>query len=142
MKKCFKCGAEKPLSEYYKHPKMADGHVNKCKECNKLDVRTHRKENESVREYDRLRGNRQTKEDLARYRQENPNKYNAHRLISRLVKSGLIQKLTSCEICLDQGGKKGLHGHHDDYSKPETVRWLCAKCHHRWHAVNGEALNP
>lgn len=37
-KKCFKCGIIKPLDEFYKHPGMADGHVNKCIDCNKRDV--------------------------------------------------------------------------------------------------------
>ena len=36
---CFKCGISKPLSDFYKHPKMPDGHVNKCIECNKKDVK-------------------------------------------------------------------------------------------------------
>jgi hypothetical protein len=38
-KKCFKCNQIKPLSDYYKHPQMGDGHLNKCKCCTKKDTK-------------------------------------------------------------------------------------------------------
>ena len=51
QKTCFKCHQMKPLSEFYKHPQMADGHLNKCKVCTLIDVKLHRAENdEKVRQ--------------------------------------------------------------------------------------------
>ena len=35
VKNCIICGLSKPLDDYYKHPQMGDGHLNKCKDCTK-----------------------------------------------------------------------------------------------------------
>lgn len=50
-KKCFKCGVDKPLTEFYKHPAMTDGHLGKCKNCAKKDVREKYLQNISNPEY-------------------------------------------------------------------------------------------
>lgn len=34
-----------------------------------------------------------------------------------------------------------IHQHHDDYSKMDETRPLCAKHHREWHTVNGRAMN-
>ena len=138
MKVCFKCEAEKPLAEYYKHPKMGDGHLNKCKECTKRDVRKHRRENDSVREYDRARGNRQTPEYHQSYRKQKPKAYKAKNAVNNALRDGKLYKPDNCEDC---GSDFYVEGHHNDYDKPLAVRWLCARCHKIWHAKNGEGLN-
>lgn len=134
MKKCFKCGAEKPLSEFYKHKAMADGHLGKCKDCTKKDVRLHRAENDSVREYDRKRAKDPRRRAAAaanakKWAAENPEGYKAHYLVSNAIRDKRLVRLP-CEVC----GSKRSHAHHEDYSKPFDVRWLCALHHHRLHA--------
>ena len=138
-KKCFKCGENKLLSEFYRHSQMADGHVNKCKHCNKMDVRQNRHDRvEYYREYDRKRGGRQTDEYRQKYKEAYPLKARARSAVGNAVRDGRLCKSSECETC---GSTFAIHGHHDDYSKPLEVRWLCATCHHQWHAKNGEGLN-
>lgn len=137
-KTCFKCKILKPLGEFYKHPAMADGRVNKCKECNKKDVIENRKVKvDYYREYDRARGNRQGYEYVKDYRIRFPKKFAAHTIIRKAVKAGIISS-GPCEQC---GERNKTHAHHDDYLKPMDVRWLCPSCHRAWHDKNGEALN-
>lgn len=140
QKKCFKCGEVKSLSDFYKHPRMADGHVNKCKECNKKDVRENRKlKVDYYREYDSARGSRQTAAYQRNYRNEFPMKYAAKTMINNAVRDGRIFKSEYCESC--GSPHKWIHGHHDDYALPLMVRWLCPPCHKAWHDMNGEAKN-
>lgn len=136
MKTCFKCGEVKALSDFYKHKMMADGHLGKCKECTKRDVKVNRTENiERFRAYDRERGNRHGPEYVEEYRKRYPNKHKAHALVSYHVKAGNLIPMP-CEIC----GAKGV-AHHDDYLKPLNVRWLCYAHHSQWHAKHGEGAN-
>ena len=137
MKECFKCKISKPLSDFYRHSQMADGHLGKCKECTKKDVREHRFENDSVREYDRKRGSRRSYEKTKEYRENNPKKYKAHTMVGKAIRDGTLVKPECCEQC---GSNFALNAHHDNYNFPLEVRWLCSRCHHIWHAENGEAI--
>lgn len=112
---------------------MRDGHVNKCKECNKSDVRVNRLKNiDRYREYDRIRGNRQGYEYIKKYRSDNPEKYSAHKAVSNALRDGKLTQM-NCEVC----GREDAHAHHDDYSKPLEVRWLCPP-HHKQHHIRLE----
>lgn len=133
-KKCFKCKTVKPLTEFYTHSKMADGHLNKCKECTKNDVAQHRSENiEKIRAYDRERGKHPERAKAAAqissaWRKADIRRGRAHRAVTNAVRSGKLVR-QPCERC---GEIKSL-AHHEDYDKPLEVVWLCQPCHKQRH---------
>jgi ribosomal protein S27AE len=55
---------------------------------------------------------------------ENAAKYEAHKRVTAAIRSGRLKK-QPCERC----GNSRVHAHHDDYSRPLEVRWLCPACH-------------
>lgn len=152
---CKCCGKEKDNSMFYKHPNSATGFDSSCKECRKEKVRQNRiNKAEYYREYDKKRfkndprvkerharymsterGKQKAKEARIRFQNRNPVKRAAHVILGNAVRSGNVKKPSACEDC---GSTGKIHGHHDDYSKPLDVRWLCPACHRKWHNENGE----
>lgn len=61
-----------------------------------------------------------------RYYENNKHKSAARRKANRAVKKGILINPGKCENCPSTGP---LQKHHDDYSKPLEVRWLCVPCH-------------
>jgi transcription elongation factor Elf1 len=136
MKACFKCGKEQPLSEFYKHKEMADGHLNKCKSCTKKDTRNRRfgDKREEVLKYDRERAHllhrkENHKRVTSKWEKKFPERRYASGVVAHALKAGKIQKLP-CLIC---GGKS--EAHHPDYSRPLDVVWLCSAHHKQAHAL-------
>lgn len=110
---------------------MKDGHLNKCKKCSKKDSLTHRHKNiEYYRQYDRDR----FKDDLNRRAKHNqltknqrikyPEKYKARTAVSNAIRDGRLTKMSCC-VC----GDVNSTAHHEDYSKPLEVVWVCSKHH-------------
>lgn len=127
-KKCFKCGEIKSINDFYYHYAMADKHLNKCKKCCKEFAKLNRIEHsEKFRLYERTR-NRGKKAALRakEWRKKYPEKYKAQNLINNALKNKKLTKPDKCEIC---NSNFHIHGHHNDYSKPLEVIWICAKCH-------------
>lgn len=138
VKTCFKCHQSKPLTEFYRHSEMADGHLNKCKECTKQDVYIHRHvtHREKVIAYDRARyqnPERKAKsaEIVKRYEKAFPERKLAHYSVSNAVRDGRLKRLP-CFIC----GAEKTEAHHPDYSRPLDVVWLCTQHHKDTHAMH------
>lgn len=64
-----------------------------------------------------------------KWREQNPEKYTAHMRVSAAKLAGKITP-EPCEVC----GEERTLAHHDDYSKPLEVRWLCYLHHSELHA--------
>lgn len=74
------------------------------------------------------------------YQDKHPKRIKAGGIYRTALQRGDLVKPTICEECkadpTEKYWKAKIHGHHDDYSKPLEIRWLCAGCHKRWHRNN------
>lgn len=134
-KRCFKCNRTLPTDSFYAHPRMGDGHLNKCKECTKADTAANRLAKiEYYREYDRNRGrlpSRIGKQSArtAEWRKAYPDRWQAQIALNNAVGDGVV-KPHPCWVC-----RKKAQAHHPDYSRPLDVVWLCPQHHKAAHRV-------
>ena len=145
MKICFKCNSEYPATSdfFYRHPRMADGLLGKCKECTKKDSQKRLEEKpEEVAAYERKRANLPHRVEARSFYKKTesgrsshakalrkqialfPEKYRARTAVRNAVRDGKLLRLP----CVECGEPKS-EGHHEDYSKPLDVVWLCNKHH-------------
>lgn len=146
MKECFKCNKVLSIKMFYKHKQMGDGHLNKCKECTKNDVKQKYIENIKDPEYinkERKRGREKyyrlnykelpkpskdkKKAIMKRYYEKYPEKKIMRRIVSSLGKP-----------------KKGFNNHHWSYNSEHSkdVIILSIKDHnliHRFLTYNQES---
>lgn len=134
LKKCFKCGEQMPRTEFYPHPAMADGLLGKCKFCTKMDTRKRRWSNrEAVLAYDSERAQQPQRREAGLLSQKKrraafPEKRRANQAVLRALLNGGLKK-SPCAVC----GSAKVEAHHEDYSLPLAVIWLCGPCHKAHH---------
>lgn len=151
MKKtCRQCGHDVRLADYYRHPRTADGVMAVCKACHRKNVSANYQRNKAhYQEYERGRANlphrvaqreaySQTSEGRAAHarssrkqRQVRPLQRAARVAVGNALRTGRLIR-QPCEVC----GAERAQAHHDDYSKPLDVRWLCTTHHAEWHKHN------
>lgn len=133
---CRRCKHREYMRDYYRRP----GKAEKQKEAaarryreNAEQIRErvarYRQENiEQIREYDRARS----------YRGAPLEKRRARKAVFKAVERGELVP-QPCEICAADGvlhdGRRMVQAHHDDYSRPLEVRWLCTQHHGETHRV-------
>lgn len=149
MKRCIECGEEKEDSGF----RLQEGYLsNKCVICINVKRRASRVKNaDKINAYNRkyyLRPDRYTycqeryerlKDDeenrknvearIARWQSKNRDKVAAHRTLNNAIAAGKISR----QPCARCGIELGVEGHHEDYTKPFEVIWLCKKHHGERH---------
>lgn len=63
-----------------------------------------------------------------KFKEKFPDKARVHQQVYYAVKTGKIKR----GVC--PCGSKKTNAHHEDYSKPFDIIWLCSACHNRLHA--------
>lgn len=132
LKRCPKCETTRPTSEFSVDKKTRDGLTGHCKPCRRKYANAYRNANiEKARAQSRAwhaAHPEETRENLRKTKARAPWKERARTQVHRALRAGLLVK-KPCEVC----GSEKAQAHHDDYSKPLEVRWLCHPHHMEHH---------
>ncbi len=134
-KKCFKCKQIKIINDFYRHSHMADGFLNKCKNClNKYNREHYKNHIEYYKAHMKIynqteKGKIIRKEATSKWRKNNPEKIMANNAVNNALHAKKFFK----EPCKKCGDKENIEGHHEDYDKPLEVIWLCRQHHFEIH---------
>ena len=141
MKKCSKCGEQKPLSEFNKNKSKNDGFGTECKLCASENHKKWRLENPEKQKTHKQKWYKNNQDKVRaqskNWRQNNPDRYKSHMRKSTLKKYGLtlesfeekrIAQNNKCEICQETLGS-GFELHVDHCHVTNEVRGLlCIHC--------------
>jgi hypothetical protein len=135
---CKTCQTEKHQSEFYLG-------VPRCKECHKAAVKANYQAKMLVPDWREKELDRQRLKEIRRRKEgkvQAPGnkaklewcKRNSLKKLAHSKVAAAIKKNKLCPQHCEKCGDKNSEAHHDDYSKPLDVRWLC-KTHHAEHHV-------
>lgn len=79
---------------------------------------------------DRPHNRESVRRSAAACRERHPHKQYARHAVLHAVRMGRLVKPDSCTKC---GSNKKIQAHHNDYSSPLDVQWLCIPCHNEVH---------
>lgn len=134
-KRCSACGVVKPLDEFPGDKKCRDGYRGQCCACRRVLMRAWRLAKLATRrEYDRRRYHESPERregqriSSLKSKQRYPDKTRARNAVSNAIRDGRLER-QACEVC----GAPRAQAHHDDYSRPLDVRWLCRDHHEQYH---------
>jgi len=140
-KECYNCKCTKLMSEFNKNSSKKDGLCVWCRSCSSEGNKKHHKQTyetncknpewiEKRRSYpvSHVPTKEYSRKAAAKYRLINRDKVKARLLTDYEIRAGRITRMP-CEVC----GDNITEAHHDDYSKPLDIRWLCKKHHAEHH---------
>jgi hypothetical protein len=109
-----------------------------CRDCWKKRVKANRLARiDQYDAYERERAQRPARKAAAqRYLKERrpPEKRRANIAVGNAIRDGRLLR-QPCEVC----GAAKAEAHHDDYTRPLDVRWLCRKHHLEHHGKESRA---